>query len=238
MLFQEMFARILPASVYPELFARIVAACICGAIIGFERSKRMKAAGIRTHSLIAAAAALLMIISKYGFADLTTETGVIYESVRGADPSRIASQIISGVSFLGAGVIFVKSGSIRGLTTAAGIWATAAVGMAIGAGMYYLGVFATVLVLTLQIVFHKLSVGDDAYMNRELAIELTKSDHMLEDITELFNQYEIQVISSKITKETNERMILHLSVRMTKELTFIDALRFLEEHTYIKSITT
>lgn len=238
MFFQELFFSNLPLDTYPEFFARIVVACFCGGMIGYERSRRMKAAGIRTHSLIAAACALLVVISKYGFADLTESAGAIYESVKGADPSRIASQVISGVSFLGAGVIFVKGGSVKGLTTAAGIWATAAVGMAIGSGMHALGLFSTILVLTLQIVFHILSVGDDAYMNREITIEMNRSDHIKDDLSKLFSDYNIQVVSSKITNEGNDRLVLHLSVRMTKDLPFQEALQFMEDHPYIKSLTT
>ena len=90
----------IPLDFYPELFLRITVACVCGAIIGFERTKRQKAAGIRTHCLIAATSALMMILSKYAFADLDKTLSALYESSRGADPSRIASQIVSGVSVL------------------------------------------------------------------------------------------------------------------------------------------
>ena len=77
-----------------------------------------------------------MIISKYGFADLTAADGAVYNETRGADPARVAAQAVSGISFLGAGVIFKNGNTVKGLTTAAGIWATAAIGLAVGAGMY------------------------------------------------------------------------------------------------------
>ena len=150
-----------PLSYYPELFLRLVVACVCGAIIGFERTKRQKAAGIRTHCLIAATSALMMILSKYAFTDMTKDMEALYESSRGADPSRIASQIVSGVSFLGAGVIFVKGGTIKGLTTAAGIWATCAIGMAVGSGMYLLAIFTTVMVVLLQMILHRMTGDGD-----------------------------------------------------------------------------
>lgn len=88
-----------------DFFARIILACICGACIGFERSRRFKEAGIRTHIIVCCAAALLMIVSKYGFADLTGSLGDVFNGTRGADPARVAAQVVSGVSFLGAGVI-------------------------------------------------------------------------------------------------------------------------------------
>ncbi|MBQ5743419.1 MAG: MgtC/SapB family protein, partial [Clostridia bacterium] len=80
---------------------RILAAAVCGALIGFERTKRSKEAGIRTHCIIAVGAALIMIISKYGFADLVSQAGSFTEGTRGADPGRIAAQVVTGISFLG-----------------------------------------------------------------------------------------------------------------------------------------
>lgn len=102
---------------------RLVVAAICGGFIGYERSARLKNAGIRTHIIVALGAALAMLISKYGFYDLLQHPGI------GLDPSRIAAQIISGISFIGAGTILVRGAGVNGLTTAAGVWATAAVGI-------------------------------------------------------------------------------------------------------------
>ena len=121
---------------YGEFMIRLIVSCICGACIGYERTKRLKEAGVRTHIIVCCAAALTMLISKYGFADLTTPSGELLYGTHGTDPARLAAQIISGVSFLGAGMIFRNGNSVRGLTTAAGIWATAGIGLAIGAGMY------------------------------------------------------------------------------------------------------
>ena len=120
-----------------ELLVRLLVACICGCVIGVERSFRQKEAGIRTHVILALASALIMVVSKYGFFDLAGTN-------MNADGSRIASNIVTGISFLGAGVIFVRGGSIKGLTTAAGMWATAAVGIALGYGFYVGAVIATV----------------------------------------------------------------------------------------------
>lgn len=237
MQFLRMFADNLPLHVYPELFARIIVGCFCGAIIGYERSKRMKAAGIRTHSLIATTAALLMILSKYAFADLTPEIGGLYDSVKGADPARIAAQVISGVSFLGAGVIFVKGGNILGLTTAAGIWATAAVGMAVGAGLYVLGIFATIVVLGLQFILHTLSVGDDAFTTREIVLEVQNQSNASELLTRFFEDNNIQIVSSKLTRESNQTLLFHLSVRMGADFSFESALALLQKYPEIKSIS-
>lgn len=131
---------------------RLIISCICGITIGFERKNRSKEAGIRTHCIVACASALMMIISKYGFYDLITQVadGV---DIR-LDPSRMAQGIVTGVGFLGAGMIYIQRGSIRGLTTASGIWATSGIGMAIGSGMYFIGIAATLVILLLQIFLH------------------------------------------------------------------------------------
>lgn len=130
---------------------RMITACLCGILIGLERKNRAKEAGVRTHCVVACASALMMIISKYGFCD----TVIGADGIRGADGARIAAQVVSGIGFLGAGMIFVHKNTVTGLTTAAGIWATSGVGLAIGAGMYIVGISATILVLIAQVVLHK-----------------------------------------------------------------------------------
>src|ERR1700727_4196 len=107
------------------------------ASIGLEREIRQKNAGLRTHTLVGVGAALFMLISKYGFTDVLEPRLVVL------DPSRVAAQVVTGVGFLGAGLIFVRRDSVRGLTTAASIWVTAAIGSAAGAGLPVLAALAT-----------------------------------------------------------------------------------------------
>lgn len=128
---------------------RIFVAAACGFAIGFERKTRSKEAGIRTHTIVAIASALMIIISKYGFADLWGTRGDKY------DAARVAAQVVSGVGFLGAGVIFYRREMVRGLTTAAGLWATAGIGMAAGAGMPILAIVVAVMMVILQVILHK-----------------------------------------------------------------------------------
>lgn len=133
---------------YSEYLLRLLVSVICGFAIGFERKNRNKEAGIRTHVIVALASCLMMIVSKYGFFDLMEAGDARF------DGSRIASQIVSGIGFLGAGMIFVHKNSIKGLTTAAGIWATSGIGMAIGAGLYVIGIVTTLLIVFLQVFLH------------------------------------------------------------------------------------
>lgn len=120
-----------------ELLLPVLLALILTTAIGLEREAGAKSAGLRTHTLVGAGSAVFMLVSKYGFADLLGQDNV------SIDPSRVAAQIVSGIGFLGAGLIFVRQDAVRGLTTAATIWLAAAVGCACGAGLPLLGLAAT-----------------------------------------------------------------------------------------------
>lgn len=122
-------------------------AFVLSASIGLEREIHQKSAGLRTHTLVGLGAATFMLVSKYGFTDVLVPGRVI------VDPSRMAAQIVSGVGFLGAGLIFVRQGSVRGLTTAAAVWATAAVGAAAGAGLPLLAVAAVAVYFLVVLAF-------------------------------------------------------------------------------------
>lgn len=125
----------------------LVLALILSSAIGAERQVRRKSAGVRTHALVGLGAALFMVISKHGFDDMLTEQGV------SLDPSRVAAQVVSGIGFIGAGIVFVQRNRVLGLTTASSIWLAASVGMAAGAGMAIAAVFVTVLHFVVVVVY-------------------------------------------------------------------------------------
>lgn len=133
---------------------RLVLAAIFGTIIGLDREYREKEAGFRTHFLVSLGSALMMIVSQYGFSEILTHDGV------SLDPSRIAAQVVSGIGFIGAGTIIFNHQIVRGLTTAASLWATAGIGLTAGAGMSWLALAATILTLValegLSLVFRSL----------------------------------------------------------------------------------
>lgn len=126
----------------------IFGAAICGGLIGYERENHFKMAGIRTHMVVCMTAALMMIISKYGFFDVLTSGNI------SLDPSRIAAGVVTAIGFLGASVIFTRKMHVSGLTTAAGIWAVVGIGMAFGSGMYIVGIAVTIFILFMQYIFH------------------------------------------------------------------------------------
>ncbi len=116
-----------------EYMIRLLIAAVLGAIIGLDREYRTKAAGFRTHFLVALGSALFMIVSVHGFDDLPKDQMTLR-----MDPARIAAQVVTGIGFIGAGTIIFQKNMVKGLTTAAGLWVTAAIGLACGVGMYWL----------------------------------------------------------------------------------------------------
>ena len=198
------------ASLPPDIvyMLRVLVAAACGAAIGVERSKRQKEAGIRTHIVVAIGAALMMIVSKYAFFDVAR-----------ADASRIASNVITGVSFLGAGVIFVKDSSIKGLTTAAGIWATSGIGLAIGAGMTGMGVFTTLLIIILQVFLHKYASGLEGAFNTFIKVKL-RGDHekALERLIHCLDEHEIEIINQRVNRGNDGTIKVQLSVKVPRDV--------------------
>ena len=146
---------------------RLVLAALFGTIIGLDREYREKEAGFRTHFLVSLGSALMMIVSQYGFSEILTHDGV------SLDPSRIAAQVVSGIGFIGAGTIIFNHQIVRGLTTAASLWATAGIGLTAGAGMSWLVLAATILTLValegLSLVFRSLG-------SRRMVVVFSASD--------------------------------------------------------------
>lgn len=177
---------------------RLVLSCFCGFLIGYERQERirqrhMRGAGLRTHMLVALAAAALMAISKYGFMDVLSYG----DNVR-VDVSRVAASILSGVGFIGAGIIFMRKDSIMGLTTAAGLIATATVGMAIGAGMYVCGITLTILIILIQ-EMDRLSLYQRVE-NQVAVIEWQEKRGMAEELIRWLEINEIKVSNIRMNR--------------------------------------
>jgi putative Mg2+ transporter-C (MgtC) family protein len=149
--------------------------------VGFERQLRGKQAGLRTHALVGLGSALFMLVSKYGFNDLLGVHGV------SLDPSRVAAQIVSGIGFLGAGIIVFRSDAVRGLTTAASVWLTAAIGMACGGSLFVLAGVVTAayfLVVLIRPLLARLRPGTPS----EIVIEYRDGQGLLRDIVQVMTQ--------------------------------------------------
>ena len=218
---------------YAEFLLRVLAACICGACIGVERTKRLKEAGVRTHVIVCCAAALTMIVSKYGFADLRNDLF----GTHGTDPARLAAQIISGISFLGAGIIFRNGGSVRGLTTAAGIWATVGIGLAFGAGMYVIGVVGTLIVAVIQIIMHKFTIGADSFQFGQMSCTVTDPAAFRKAFDAYIASQKMQVIANKISYHEDGSASFDFTIRMHSEITVNDLTAFLESVDCVRSLS-
>ena len=129
-----------------ETILRLVVAAVLGGMVGLERERLEWAAGMRTHALVSLGSALFMVVSIFGFSDILNERHVVL------DPSRVAAQVASGIGFIGAGTIILRKEIVKGLTTAASIWAVAAVGLAVGGGMFLAAGAATMLALALLVL--------------------------------------------------------------------------------------
>ena len=174
-----------------EFFLRILTAAVCGIVIGYERENRNKEAGIRTHAIVALGAALIMIVSKYGFSD-----------IQNYDASRVAAQIVSGIGFLGAGIIFIRN--------------RAGVGMAVGSGMYYIGIAVTVLIVLMQFVLHRQFVIKKEHRYEKLVI-IMKDHPGIEELQEKLLGQKVEVDSLELEMTENQEYRMELGVFLPKE---------------------
>ncbi len=171
----------------------------------------------------------MIIVSKYGFMDIISTHGVNF------DPSRIAAQIVSGIGFLGAGLIFVHNQSVRGLTTAAGVWATSGIGMAIGSGLYFIGIVATLLILLFQIILHQNYRWIKSATSNHLIVQLEDFEglHLLQK--QLKNEH-VEILSIKVEKKSNNSLKTNLYLRLPKTYELASLMALLESNKKIKSI--
>ena len=220
---------------YLKFFLRVLFACAFGAIIGWERSKRFKEAGVRTHILVCCGAALFMIVSKYGFADLMMADGSVFSGTRGADPARVAAQVVSGISFLGAGVIFKNGGTIKGLSTAAGLWVTAGIGLAAGAGLYLLALFVPLLVSIVQIVTPRYAIGSDSDAANRLQFTVKNGYEFNQSLHKQLEDWGVQVTDSKVNRRKDGTTEYDLTVLRRTELTYAEMKAFMEAHEEVLS---
>ena len=157
------------------LLIRILFAILLGFAIGYERKLRFKEASVRTHAVVACGAGIMAIISKYAFFDSAS-----------FDASRVASQVVSGIGFIGAGMILYKRENLHGLTTAAGIWTTAGIGMCAGAGLYWVALGGTALLILAQCVLHLNVKAFKTKKYAEFKVEYTDYDGASVKVKELF----------------------------------------------------
>ena len=190
---------------------RLLVATALGALIGIEREYHAKEAGVRTHLLVALGACLFMILSIYGFDLMLGRDHVSF------DPSRIASQVVTGIGFIGAGTIILQKQMVRGLTTAAGLWVTAAIGLACGTGMYVIAVVTSVIALA-SLGLINVFLPYVSQCDRRITF-LVEDYGVLTDVLENLRHEKITVLNYEMHKdaeENNGKMLVSLEIRMQR----------------------
>lgn len=218
---------------WTEILTRLLVAAILGAIVGLERErKKWSSAGMRTHMMVCVGSSLIMMVSAFGFADVLTNENV------SLDPSRVAAQVISGIGFIGAGtIVLLKQTEIKGLTTAAGLWTVAAIGLATGGGMYFAAGITTAIAL---LILWALQPIEKRIMGRFEQRNLHFTTAYASDIAEtlgalLFNEH-VSGVRSSLNKAGNENSI-HITFNKIEEKEFAEIIRNLQSHAAVKEIS-
>jgi putative Mg2+ transporter-C (MgtC) family protein len=224
-------------SIY-EIIIRLAVASLLGSMIGFERQRRDWAAGLRTHMLVCVGATLAMIVSAYGFIDVVNKPGIML------DPSRVAAQVISGIGFLGAGtILFMKNEMVKGLTTAAGLWTVAAIGLAVGGGLYLPAFITTVIVLIILAVIKPI---EQRIFNRNkfsgINLLVKHNQVNMQSIQDVLDKHELTIKEVRISlaDETNDQVrvsIERLSAKSKGSLTVLEDLQKLDAITVVEFIS-
>lgn len=215
---KELFSQEVLLSQLPYLI-NLAFALILGFCIGYERKLRFKEAGIGTHTMVCVGAALITVISKYGFGS--------------GDPGRVAAQIVTGVGFLGAGMIVYRKNEVRGLTTAAGVWATAGVGMACGSGLFVVALVSTALIITAQCVFH-LPVKffkSKRYYSIKIEFIQTENENLV-----IKNIFGVDRYNHLIIRREGDKVIYSATLNTDKESSSSRLNRIMLENDFILSI--
>ena len=177
---------------------KLVLSLLLGATIGLERRRKGQIAGMRTFALISMGATLVMLISIY--------IPQVYMGLKNGDPGRIAAQVVSGVGFLGAGAIIQMKGSVRGLTTAAGIWMAACIGLAVGAGMYLISIIATLLIIFILVNIERIELRHNfLWESKIIRVKLNGILYSIQDLRDILESNEVHISDEFIKYDYNNQ---------------------------------
>lgn len=221
MLFSVLFRIFAEDMIIMDFILRILVAALLGGAIGLERGFRAKEAGFRTHFLVALGSAVFMILSAHGFGD------VQFSGNQRLDVSRIAAQVVSGIGFIGAGTIIFQRQAVHGLTTAAGLWVTASIGMAAGAGMYVIAGFTTLLVLigleVLNVLFP--TIG---HHNLTLTVA-ADSEEAVRRLTDRLKADGTGIVTYSLTKDAEGGLVVRMELKPVRSGYADHVFRFVED---------
>ncbi|MCO5261105.1 MAG: MgtC/SapB family protein [Crocinitomicaceae bacterium] len=214
-----------------EILIRLVLASVFGALIGLERERKNWAAGLRTHMMVSVGSCLIMLVSSFGFSDIL---GTAHVEL---DPSRIAAQVVSGIGFIGAGtILFQKQGTIRGLTTAAGLWTVAAIGLATGGGMYFAAGATTIIALIILWAIQPLEATlSNKFKSKTLRIVTNSTIESNEIILKLSSFAGMDIESFTINRNEQELVFL-ITYLNTSVVDFNELIKEIKNDSSIKEI--
>ena len=199
---------------YLAVVLRIVTAFLLGGALGLERGLKQRPAGLRTHMLVCVGACMIMVTNQY-----------IYQVFKTGDPVRMGAQVVSGIGFLGAGMIFVKGNAIQGLTTAAGVWATAGIGMAVGAGMYFVGITASLSLFLIQLILHK----NWRFLHREneqnLEIVVENTPQAIDKLEEKLKSFELPINQSTFKRLEDGKILVTITTILPEDFNHLEFLK-------------
>ncbi len=201
------------------VFGKLFIAAVLGGLIGWERERRGRPAGLRTHLLVCVGVTLIMLVSEHIFVQYQ---GYKQDSILRIDPARIASQVVTGIGFLGAGTIMRHKATVRGLTTAASLWVVAGIGLAIGSGFIIPAVFTAFIAIMTLILLPKVEgeIKKDKYITMKMLI--AGQEHFLDKIRSILEKYSLKLQTYKFEKDITKNEIMYdLNVRYKDEDTLI-----------------
>ena len=201
----------------------LLLAAILGGAIGLERKSRAKEAGLRTHTVVCFGAALMMLISVYGFEGSSAK----------ADPARLAAQIVAGVGFLGAGMIVYRKNTVHGLTTAAGVWTTAGIGMACGGGMWLLAIGATAMLIFFQWLFHR---NWKVFKHKKHYIVRIVFEQRTDEREQIKQLFETDRYNSLVIDREGDKLVYHAKLYTDIEYSSSQLNEIIEKHPFIYTL--
>lgn len=216
---------------FSEILIRLALASLFGALIGLERERKDWAAGLRTHMLVSVGSCLIMIVSAFGFADIL---GTEHVSL---DPSRVAAQVVSGIGFIGAGtILFLKQGAVRGLTTAAGLWTVAAIGLATGGGLYFAAGATTIIALIILWVLQPIERAySKRFKHKTLRVVTTLDADTTSLLNDLFNRFQTKITDFSLNRIGDE-FVYQMKIDNSNLDSIDDLLRELKKNSSVKEI--
>lgn len=222
---------VFPNHLQLEIIFRLLVVVLCGLGIGYERTKHRKSAGVKTYIIVAIGAAIFTMVSKFGFLDALGGGA-------GVDVSRVACNIVTGVSFLGAGMIFERGNRITGLNTSAGIWVMAAIGMAVGNGMYIIAFVATLLVIAVQAMLQNRKFrGFEPMVSGKIVVCMDEHMKTLKSLEKILEEQNISITTSHIKRHKDNMLTYTFGIQMPEQLETSEVVAQIASIPSVRSIT-